>query len=84
MLAQLQSSIVTPDLVKASYITFTKFDPVRFKGKTDEDGYVWVNNWVFIGSLGDPETWDGDIAIKAKTKGDKDGLAGTLIDMNTM
>ena len=51
-----------PELVKADWTTFTKFDPVRFKltEKGDRDlGYYIVNNWVLIGSLGDPETWEG-------------------------
>ena len=63
-LNMLQSSIVTPDLVKSKGTTFTEFDPVRFKyeGKDRKIGYFYIHNWVFIGSLGDPETWDGSVA----------------------
>ena len=76
--------IYVPELVKADGITFKDFDPVRYKVKDafSEDGYWWVHNWVLIGSLGDPSTWDGMTAIVKK--GSKDGLAGTLIDMNVM
>ena len=37
-----------------------------------------------IGSLGDPETWEGLADVVSLKKGAKDGLAGTLIDMNVM
>ena len=43
-----------------------------------------IHNWVLIGSLGDPNTWEGLAAAVSMKKGDKDGLAGTLIDMNVM
>ena len=46
------------------------------------------HNWVFIGSLGDPETWEGtstNVAIKEnKGSASNKGLFGTLIDMNVM
>ena len=45
--------------------------------------YLTVNNWVLIGSLGDPETWEGGDVV-ARKKGDKDGLAGVLVDFNIL
>ena len=64
-IAQLQSDIVVPKLVKKSNITFIKFDKDRFKIKLHNGnitiGYFWVHNWVLIGSLGDPESWDGSV-----------------------
>ena len=45
--------------------------------------YSFVNNWVLIGSLGDPETWKGGDVV-ARKKGDKDGLAGVLVDFNIL
>ena len=87
MLAQLQSSIVVPKLVKNPRMTFTEFDPERFAIEDDNSkGYFAKHNWVLIGSLGDPETWDGKVLIakRKSIKGSGDGLAGTLIDMNVM
>ena len=40
-------------------------------------------NWVLIGSLGDPESWEGGDVV-ARKKGDKDGLAGVLVDFNIL
>ena len=76
-------------LVKDEYVTFVKFDPVRYdvlddRGDNEGKGYSVINNWVLIGSLGDPETWKGLAATVSMKKGAKDGLAGTLIDMNVM
>ena len=75
-------------MVKKSNITFTKFDSERFKATVpgaDRDVSYWVvQNWVMIGSLGDPETWEGLADVVSMKKGAKDGLAGTLIDMNVM
>ena len=77
-----------PKLVKDQWITFTKFDQKRFKatvpGADVKVSYYVVNNWVLIGSLGDPETWEGLADVVSMKKGAKDGLAGTLIDMNVM
>ena len=85
VLKQLQADINPPELVKGSDVTFIKFDPVRFAVEDDDEtGYYWVHNWVLIGSLGDPESWDGSVQVTQKTKGSSDGLAGTLIDMNVM
>ena len=74
--------------MKAPYITYIKFDQKRFKATVpgaDKDVSYWVvNNWVMIGSLGDPETWEGLAGVVSMKKGAKDGLAGTLIDMNVM
>ena len=42
-----------------------------------------VVNWVLIGSLGDPESWEGGDVV-ARKKGDKDGLAGVLVDFNIL
>ena len=82
------TKIWTPELVKAPKITFTRFDPKRFKatvpGADPKVSYFYVNNWVLIGSLGDPETWEGLADVVSMKKGAKDGLAGTLIDMNVM
>ena len=36
-----------------------------------------------IGSLGDPESWEGSEVI-ARKKGDRDGLAGVLVDFNIL
>ena len=41
-------------------------------------------NWNLIGSLGDPETWEGLTVGISMKKGANDGLAGTLVDMNVM
>ncbi len=75
-------------LVKEGNVTFVKFNPVRYEVlEEDSDstkGYVVIHNWVLIGSLGDPETWKGLAATVSMKKGAKDGLAGTLIDMNVM
>lgn len=56
-------------LVKRKEIDFRAFDPERFKVEKGglRDGYFFQHNWVFIGSLGDPETWEGtstNVAIK--------------------
>ena len=73
------------ELVKAIDITFTKFDKDRYAILNNwYKGYFVINNWVLIGSLGDPNTWEGLAAAVSMKKGDKDGLAGTLIDMNVM
>ena len=68
--------------MKKDGITFEDFDPDRYKINDLDKGYSVIHNWVLIGSLGDPSTWDGMTAIVKK--GSKDGLAGTLIDMNVM
>ena len=64
-LDMLQSDIVVPKLVKRPKITFIKFDKKRFKIRVNDGdwtiGYWWVHNWVLIGSLGDPESWDGSV-----------------------
>ena len=80
----LVKKIYVPELVKEDGIRFKDFDPVRYKIVKDhyDKGYALIHNWVLIGSLGDPSTWDGMTAIVKK--GSKDGLAGTLIDMNVM
>ena len=62
--------------VKDVLTTFHKYDPKK--------KYDTVVNWNLVGSLGDPETWEGtDVSIAMK-KGANDGLAGTLVDMNVM
>ena len=53
-------------------------------GAISKTTYSIVHNWVLIGSLGDPETWEGLADVVSMKKGAKDGLAGTLIDMNVM
>ena len=63
------------ELVMDIDTTLLKFDPDR--------KYFKVNNWVLIGSLGDPETWKG-VDMVARKKGDKDGLAGVLVDFNIL
>ena len=77
--------IYVPELVSYSCI-YEDFDLVRWKVLDNEGdvtkGYSMIQNWVLIGSLGDPSTWDGMTAMVKK--GSKDGLAGTLIDMNVM
>ena len=82
------TKIWTPELVKDKDKTFTKFNSLRFKatvpGADKEVSYYIVQNWVMIGSLGDPETWEGLAGVVSMKKGAKDGLAGTLIDMNVM
>ena len=72
--------------MKHENVTFTKFDQDRYAILDDDGykGYHTINNWVLIGSLGDPNTWEGLAAAVSMKKGDKDGLAGTLIDMNVM
>ena len=69
----------------AEGITFVPFDQDRYALLDDcFKGYYEINNWVLIGSLGDPNTWEGLATAVSMKKGDKDGLAGTLIDMNVM
>ena len=46
------------ELVIPKYITFHKFDPAI--------KYTRVNNWVLIGSLGDPESWEGSEPVVRK------------------
>lgn len=63
-------------LVKMTSITFVKYDKERFHntlkklGDRNMDQYVWVVNHVLIGSLGDPETWEGTPVNVAVKKGD--------------
>ena len=45
--------------------------------------YRKVNNWVLIGSLGAPERWEG-VDVVTRKKGDRDGLAGVLVDFNIL
>ena len=74
-------------LVIGKGVTFLKFDKKRFQrtikklGDPELDRYVTVVNWDLIGSLGDPETWEGTPVNVAVKKGAKDGLAGVLVDM---
>jgi len=74
-------------LVKAEGTTFLKFDPERFQKTLNEvgdklkDRYSWVINHVLIGSLGDPETWEGTPVNVAVKKGDKDGLPLVIKDL---
>ena len=63
------------DLVWHDDFTLIRYDPAL--------EYYMVNNWVLIGSLGDPETWKGGDVV-ARKKGDKDGLAGVLVDFNIL
>jgi len=97
-LAQWKKNANIPELVKRGKITFVKFDLKRFNVKLEYDEYgdcsnyketyVFQQNWVFIGSLGDPETWKGtpiNVVVKEnKGTADSKGLFGTLIDMNVM
>ena len=73
-----------PPLVKREDITFKDFELERFKIDDGNEGYWYQHNWVFIGSLGDPETWKGTSIVSKNSKGSKSGLYGTLIDMNVM
>ena len=57
-------------------ITFETFDP--------SIEYYWNVNWVLIGSMGDPKTWGGSETVVTMKKGDEDGLAGCLIDLNIL
>ena len=63
------------ELVWDDRFTQIKYDPAH--------QYYQVNNWVLIGSLGDPESWEGGDVV-ARKKGDKDGLAGVLVDFNIL
>ena len=63
------------ELVMSEGTIFHKFDPAK--------KYYIVNNWVLIGSLGDPESWEG-VDVVARKKGDRDGLAGVLVDFNIL
>ena len=63
------------ELVIEKGTIFHKFDPAI--------EYWKFNNWVLIGSLGDPDTWEG-VEPVARKKGDRDGLWGVLVDFNVL
>ena len=77
--ARLEKSLkeVNPiQLVKHPSTTFKRYDPKR--------RYKLRIQWVLIGSMGDPKTWGGTETVTSMKKGAKDGLAGCLIDLNTL
>ena len=39
---------------------------------------------MLIASIGDPKTWGGSETVVTMKKGDEDGLAGCLIDLNVL
>ena len=55
--------------MKNKSVEFKDFDLERFKIHNDAEGYVYQHNWVFIGSLGDPETWKGTSIVSKNSKG---------------
>ena len=63
-------------LVKGKHITFKTYDP--------SIEYYYQENWVLIGSMGDPKTWGGTETVVTMKKGAEDGLAGCLIDLNVL
>ena len=77
--ARLEKSLkeVNPiQLVKSPDTIFTRYDP--------KIEYAYRIQWVLIGSMGDPKTWGGTETVTSMKKGAKDGLAGCLIDLNTL
>ena len=62
-------------VVKDVDVTYLKFD--------HEKKYYYVNNWVLIGSMGDPKTWEGVDSTRVR-KDSEDGLAGCLVDLNIL
>ena len=63
-------------MVKGKHITFKTYDP--------SIEYYYQENWVLIGSMGDPKTWGGTETVVTMKKGAEDGLAGCLIDLNVL
>ena len=81
---QTKIALLQDEHLKNPY-ALVKHTNVVYKKYIKELAYLYVVNWVLIGSMGDPKTWKGNTVEVAIRKGpSKDGLASVLIDLGVL